>query len=158
MVPACFWFPSKRLAGLQALLAVVAALGLLGSSLPQPAGAGLAIWCLAWALRQFGQNRTAAGYRRGLRYGRGAGWQLWTAAKGWQDIEIGAGSLVTWRLVVLRVRHPGHRVSKALLLPADVMDTQSHRRLRLWLRLTPLNGPAAGRFPLLRAAGRDNQG
>lgn len=146
-MPACFWQPSAWLTSAQGLLALLAALAVAGSAVPQPFRIALVLFCLGWACRRLlrarNRDRLRARYRLGLRHVRGSGWELWQPSSGWQPVRIGAGSLVTrYVVVVYCVTARGRRLS--LVIPADVLDADSHRRLRLWLRLNPLSGKVAG--------------
>lgn len=143
-MPACFWLPSTLLVRLQTLLAVLAALAVAGSSLPVVARAGLGSFCLGWACWRLIHHHSRRGpqQRSGLRHGATAGWELWRADSGWRPIEILAGTLVTRRLVVVRYRHAGRRWVRSLVVPAHALSADCHRRLRLWLRFSPVSGAA----------------
>lgn len=142
---ACFWQPSRILYLLHMGLAALALPALAASSLPGWACWTAAGWVVVWMLwRSLRQPRcTRAGYRRGLRHDRQQGWQLWQANTGWQPVCILPGTLVRLHLVVLRYRLAGSRQTQSLAVPADVLPAYSHRRLRVALRLIPLQDRAA---------------
>lgn len=53
----------------------------------------------------------------------------------WQPVQLQASSLVLPWLVVLHYRAEGQWFSRTLCLPADSLDADTHRRLRVRLRL-----------------------
>ena len=151
----CFWWPSSRLARLQGILGLLAGLAVAFSGMPYQARAVLGIFCLCWACWRFAgaAGRHKAADCRGLRHQRADGWQLWRSDRGWQQVRVLAGSLVTRHLVVLRLQAEADgRRRETLVIPSDVLDADSHRRLRLWLRLIPLAGRAAESSPAFPAA------
>lgn len=139
-MPACFWQPSLHIAGFQAILALLAALAWLTAGVPAWSKDAvlllitgqLAVWW--WQANKMDHP----GYRKGLRHTAGEGWQLWSAATGWQAIKILPDTVVTSTLVVLRYRSAVTGRTGSLLVPATVLKHDAHRRLRLWLRLMPL--------------------
>lgn len=155
---ACFWHPSPILYRLHMLLAVLALAALTASSLPAVPCAGLIVWLAGWAGWRSWQQRQGvqAGYRYGLRYLPRQGWQLWQARSGWRAVRIMQGTLVTPQLVVLRYRLAGQYRTRSLAVSADMLPADSHRRLRVRLRLTPLQDQAAVPFPAPRAVALDN--
>lgn len=155
----CFWWPSPWLAWLQAVLALQAGLAVAFSAMPYQGRAVLGVFCLCWACWRFAgiARRLKAVDCRGLRYQRSGGWQLWRSDRGWQQVQVLAGSLVTRRLIVLRLRSSSGR-KEALVIPADVLDAGNHRRLRMTLRLTPLAGQAAKLSLAPRAVDPGNPG
>lgn len=144
----------------QVVLAWLAAVAVFGSGLPLAVKTGWAIVCTGWLLVRWrhGRDRLAAKKRQGLRYRQQSGWQLWRAETGWQSVRVLAGSVVTGRLVVVCFCYAGERKRRSLVVPPDVLDADSHRRLRLWLRLVPLTGRGAEWFPAPSAGARDNPG
>ncbi len=159
-MPACFWQPSQNLAKARVLFALLAVLAALASGLPLAAKTAVALVCASWALCHFLQNRQhgAANQRLGLRYQPQAGWQLWRAKTGWQSIEVLAGSLVTRQLIIVQLSVSRRGYNRlALVVPADVLDAESHRRLRMWLRFIPLD-KGVKRFPVRLTGARGNQG
>ena len=137
---ACFWQPSRFLLRAHLVLCVLALVALMMSGLPLMLKMPLIGLCLIWGVIRVVQGRQLghASQCVGLRHEQRTGWQLWTAERGWQHVEVLSGSLVTWRLVIVRVRDVARGKRKTLLLPEDVLEHDSHRRLRLWLRLTPV--------------------
>lgn len=158
-MPACFWLPSRLLVTVQAALALLAVLALAGSGLPVQAKAGLMFFCAAWTLLCLARDSYRRGpvCRTGLRYCKTAGWELWRSDSGWRSVQILAGSLVIRQLVIVRFRYAGQRRVRSLVLPADVLPADSHRRLRLWLRFIPVCEGAAERSPVPPEAVRGNQ-
>lgn len=145
------------LAGLQGMLALLAGLAVAGSGMPQPAAGVLVVFCMAWGVWCLLRSRRkhCASERKGLRYQRNTGWELWQPGTGWQPVRVLAGSLVTRHLVVLHLAGVGRRTMR-LPVPADVLDADSHRRLRASLRLIPLAERVAGSSPALPAEVRDS--
>lgn len=158
-MPACFWQPSLRLAVVRALLALLTALGVLASGLPPAARLSVALLCAGWALWHslHARQHCRPNKRRGLRYQSHTGWQLWQATTGWRPIRILAGSLVTCQLIVVYFQDGERGKRQALVVPADVLDTDSHRRLRVWLRFIPLDKDIK-RFPVRLAGGQGSPG
>ncbi|WP_322980764.1 protein YgfX [Pseudomonas sp. C11] len=64
------------------------------------------------------------------------GWHLWSAAHGWQAVQLRPDSLALPWLVVLRFRLPGQRFTRGLCIPYDAMPREWHRRLRLRLKFS----------------------
>ena len=133
----CRWHASRQLlaAYLLAQLFALGSLALLAipiwASLP-----GIAL-CLAhgwWALaRQILLTHPASftGLRRDA-----DGWQLWSAAHGWQAVQLRPDSLALPVIVVLRFRLRGERRVRAICVPHDSQAADVHRRLRLRLKFS----------------------
>jgi toxin CptA len=120
------------------LLAQLFALGSLAFlSIPIWASLSGVVLCLAhgrWALpRQILLTHPAAfsGLRRDA-----DGWQLWSAAHGWQAVQLRPDSLALPMIVVLRFRLRGERRVRAICVPRDSQAADVHRRLRLRLKFS----------------------
>src|SRR5690554_7664629 len=104
------------LAGLQGMLALLAGLAVAGSGMPQPAAGVLVVFCMAWGvwclLRS--RRRHCASERKGLRYQRNTGWELWQPGTGWQPVRVLAGSLVTRDRKSTRLNSSHVRISYAV--------------------------------------------
>jgi toxin CptA len=133
----CRWRPSGQLlaAYLAALILAVAALCLAAiEALWQGLGLLLCLGHGLWVLPRHILLRSPHAYGA-LRHNAG-GWQLWSAAHGWQAVQLRPDSLALPALIVLRFRLPGSRWSRGLCLPADSLTAEAHRRLRLRLRFS----------------------
>lgn len=64
------------------------------------------------------------------------GWHLYSAAGGWQAVQLRADSLALPLVVVLRYRMPGQRFSRGLCIARDALAPEQHRRLRLRLKFS----------------------
>lgn len=133
----CHWQPSR---GLLRLYLVILALALLApwlAAVPLWLKALALVLCLAhaaWALPRHILLSSPDAWR-GLR--RDAlGWQLWSAAQGWQPVQLRPDSLALPLAVVLRFRLPGERLSRGLCIPRDALPREQHRRLRLRLKFS----------------------
>ncbi|WP_271411193.1 protein YgfX [Pseudomonas sp. Q1-7] len=130
----CHWRPSRRLLVLYLILSLLAALALSFAGIPlwaRFAGfSALAIhaaWCLP---RQILLNSPWA--FTGLRLD-GDGWQLWRSADGWRPVQLRPDSLALPQAVILRFRLSGEWWARGLCIPADALDREQHRRLRVRL-------------------------
>jgi toxin CptA len=133
----CRWHASRQLLAVY-LLAQLFALGSLALlSIPIWASLlGVAL-CLAhgrWTLpRQILLTHPAS--FTGLRLDAD-GWQLWSAAHGWQAVQLRPDSLALPVIVVLRFRLRGERRVRAICVPHDSQAADVHRRLRLRLKFS----------------------
>ncbi|MFI8747446.1 protein YgfX [Pseudomonas sp. NPDC077186] len=141
----CHWQPSR---GLLRLYLAALALALLAPWL-----AAVPLWgkvlallsCLAHAAWVLPRHilLTSPHAVRGLR--RDAlGWQLWSAARGWQPVQLRPDSLALPLAVVLRFRRPGERFTRGLCIPRDALPRELHRRLRLRLKFSRRRWAAPG--------------
>lgn len=133
----CRWRPSGQLlaAYLASLALAVAAVCLAAiEALWQIAGLTLCLLHGLWVLPRQILLRHPRAYGA-LRHDDD-GWQLWSPEQGWQRVQLRPDSLALPALIVLRFRLPGSRFSRGLCLPADSLDAQAHRRLRLRLRFS----------------------
>lgn len=64
------------------------------------------------------------------------GWHLYSAASGWQTVQLRPDSLALPLVVVLRYRMPGQRFSRGLCIARDALAPEQHRRLRLRLKFS----------------------
>ncbi len=133
----CRWQPSRRLLALYALVQGLALLTLIWVEIPVWArGLGVA-FCLAhaaWVLPRHILLSSAQAFRA-LRCSA-EGWQLWSAAGGWQAVELRPDSLALPVAVVLRFRLAGERWVRGLCIPRDAMARDLHRRLRVRLKFS----------------------
>ncbi len=75
--------------------------------------------------------------------------EVWRDAA-WKSMSIQPDSLVLPGLIVLRWREDGR--SHSLVLPADALSGEEHRRLRLWLRWKCVVAVAAAGSSRIRAS------
>ncbi len=64
------------------------------------------------------------------------GWQLWSAARGWQVAQLYRDSLALPLIVVLRFRLSGERRVRGICVPRDAMEQDQHRCLRVRLKFS----------------------
>ncbi|MNF55533.1 hypothetical protein D3C84_369960 [compost metagenome] len=130
----CHWRPSRRLLALYLSLQCLAILALLLAELPPWARIAGVLVCLghaAWCLpRQILLNSPKA--FTGLRLNED-GWQLWRAADGWRPVQMRPDSMALPVAVILRFRLRGQWWGRGLCIPADALDKEQHRRLRVRL-------------------------
>lgn len=140
----CQWRPSRRLLACYALIQGLALLSLWLVDIPLWARVlGLA-FCLGhagWVLpRHLLLNHVQA--YNALRHGT-EGWQVGSAAAGWQVIELHPDSLALPQLIVLRFRLAGQRRVRALCIARDSLPRDQHRRLRVRLKFSRRRWAAA---------------
>lgn len=133
----CFWQPSLRLSW---AVLLVSGLGYLAVFSADISWALRASVCIALSLsiaRQVYliQYRNTPQLRRGLRHSA-QGWQLWCVKLGWQPLQLGPDSMALPALVLLRYRYRQHRLYRSVLIPADSLSQDDHRRLRLRLKFS----------------------
>ncbi|MCO6055180.1 hypothetical protein NG726_00595 [Pseudomonas sp. MOB-449] len=130
----CHWRPSRRLLALYLILFFLAVLAILVAALPRWAQLSSLLACAAhaaWCLpRQI--LLTSPKAFTGLRLD-GDGWQLWCAADGWCPVQLRPDSLALPMAVILRFRLSGTRWGRGVCVPADALDQEQHRRLRVRL-------------------------
>lgn|SRR5690606_34398139 len=119
------------------MLQLLAWLALSQAEIPVWLGALAWLGCLAHACRVIpGQIMLRrAGAFRGLRRGV-FGWEIWSAAAGWQEIQLRPDSLALPALVVLRFRLASERRVRGLCIASDALPAQTHRRLRVRLKFS----------------------
>jgi len=62
------------------------------------------------------------------------GWSLFSRASGWQPARLCRDSLALPHCVVLRYVRRGRWLSESQCVPADALDAETHRRLRVRLK------------------------
>jgi len=133
----CQWQPSRRLLALYALIQGLALLSLGLVEIPLWARVlGLA-FCLGhagWVVPRHLLLSAAQAYNA-LRHGPD-GWQVGSAAAGWQAIELRPDSLALPPIIVLRFRLAGQRRVRALCIARDSLPRDQHRRLRVRLKFS----------------------
>ncbi|MBN2976845.1 hypothetical protein BFW88_06500 [Pseudomonas fluorescens] len=72
---------------------------------------------------------------RGLRRDE-AGWQLFSAERGWHGVQLRPDSLALPLIVVLRYRVPGEWRVRSICVPCDAQVADLHRRLRVRLKFS----------------------
>jgi len=141
----CQWQPSRWLLAAYALIQALALLSLGMVVMPLWAHLLGALFCLAHALwvlpRQVLLNRPSA--YRALRC-NSDGWQVYSAARGWQAIELHPDSLALPLIVLLRFRLAGQRRVRSLCIARDSLGRDQHRRLRVRLKFSRHRWAAAG--------------
>ncbi len=130
----CHWRPSRRLLALYLILSFLAVLALSVADIPLWArlvgylACGVhAAWCLP---RQI--LLTSPKAFTGLRL-NDDGWQLWRVADGWTLVQLRPDSLALPLVVILRFQVSGEWWRRGLCIPADALDQEQHRRLRVRL-------------------------
>lgn len=133
----CRWQPSRWLLRLY--------LSVLALALLAPWLADIPFWskllslmaCLAHAVWVLPRHvlLTAPKAITGLRRD-GFGWHLYSAATGWQAVQLRPDSLALPLAVVLRYRLPGQRISRGSCIPYDALAPEQQRRLRLRLKFS----------------------
>ncbi|MCQ4345890.1 hypothetical protein NGA35_00285 [Pseudomonas stutzeri] len=141
----CRWRPSRRLRVLYLFCAGLALLALTLAELPWWARlSGMllvvvhALWCLPRAIL-LSHPRTFTALRHDER-----GWRLRNAAEGWVAVQLRPGSLALPQAVILHFRLPGQWLDRALCIPADSLDREVHRRLRVRLKFSRRRWAAVG--------------
>ena len=133
----CRWQPSRRLLTLY--------LSVMALALLAPWLADVPLWSkllslavcqahAAWVLPRhvlLTAPRAVTGLRRDA-----SGWHLYSAAAGWQAVQLRPDSLALPLAVVLRYRLPGQRLSRGVCIPRDALAPEQHRRLRLRLKFS----------------------
>ena len=133
----CRWHASGQLqaAYLAAQLLALIALCLLAISLYMTLlGLALCLAHAAWVVPRhilLTHPRAVTGLRRDP-----SGWHLFSAATGWQQVQLRRDSLALPALVVLRYRRPGRLFSQSQCIAPDALEPVLHRRLRLRLKFS----------------------
>jgi toxin CptA len=133
----CLWQPSRLLLVCYALIQGLALFSLVLVDIPMWARALGALFCVAHAARVVPQQLLLArpSSYRALRC-NADGWQVYSAAHGWQTIELHPDSLALPLIVLLRFRLAGQRRLRSLCVPRDSMARDQHRRLRVRLKFS----------------------
>lgn len=100
----------------------------------QVLGASFALLHGAWVIPRHVLLTSPAAFT-GLRHDD-TGWQLFSAAAGWQAVQLRPSSLALPLAVVLHVRLAGERRVRGLCIPYDALNHDLHRRLRLQLKFS----------------------
>lgn len=131
----CHWRPSRRLLALYLLCLGLAVLALLCAAIAggvQAAGLLLCLLHAVWTLPRAILLRHPHAFT-GLRHDA-QGWRLYSVAEGWVAVQLRPGSLALPQMVVLQFRRPGQWFDRALCIPADSLERDWHRRLRVRLK------------------------
>lgn len=133
----CQWRPSGRLLALYLLVQTLALLSLWLVDIPLWArviGIAAAIAHACWVLPRH-LLFSAPGAYTALRHGA-EGWQVASAASGWQAIHLHPDSLALPLIVVLRFRLADQRRVRAICIARDSLPQDQHRRLRVRLKFS----------------------
>lgn len=133
----CRWHASRRLLAVAAAAHGLALIACLMLALPGALKLAALAGCLLHGVLVFPRqvtlnHRTAVS---GLRRDR-SGWQLLTAAGGWESVQLRPDSVALPGLVILRFRRRGHWISRSACIPSDAMPADEHRRLRVCLKFS----------------------
>ncbi|MFP6848703.1 MAG: protein YgfX [Pseudomonas sp.] len=140
----CQWRPSRLLLGAYALIQGLALLSLVLVDMPMWARLLGGLFCVlhaAWVVPRHLMLSVPTAYRA-LRC-NADGWQVYSAAQGWQAIELHVDSLALPLIVLLRFRLVGQRPVRALCVARDSLSRDQHRRLRVRLKFSRHRWPAA---------------
>ncbi|WP_447592505.1 protein YgfX [Aquipseudomonas campi] len=134
----CHWQASRLLVILYALAQLLAILALLLADLPVWAACLGLSGCLlhAWWVLPRQVLLTHPQAFMGLRRSDDSGWQLYSAAEGWQSVQLRPDSLALPMMIVLRFRVPGRWGTQSLCIPRDALARDAHRRLRVRLKFS----------------------
>ncbi len=133
----CQWQPSRQLLICYALIQGLALLSLALVDIPLWAlllGICFCVTHAAWVLPRHLLLSAPQAYRA-LRC-TADGWQVHSAAQGWQAIELHPDSLVLPMIVLLRFRLAGQRRVRSLCIARDGLARDQHRRLRVRLKFS----------------------
>ena len=140
----CHWRPSRQLLVLYALVQGLALISLVLVDIPLWAlllGVAFCLLHAIWVLPQYILLSSPQAFSA-LRC-TAEGWQLRSAAAGWQAIQLRRDSLALPLVVVLRFRLAGEWRVRALCIPRDAMTRDAHRRLRVRLKFSRRRWAAA---------------
>lgn len=133
----CRWRPSPWLFRACCATLLLALCSIFILQLPAALRLALLVACIAhgaWVIpRQV--LLTAPGSVTGVRR-TPEGWAVLSRAKGWQPVRLRADSLALPALIILRYQPPGRWLARSACIPADALDAETHRRLRLRLRFS----------------------
>nr|WP_298142345.1 protein YgfX [uncultured Pseudomonas sp.] len=133
----CRWRPSPGLLTLYALIQLLALCSLYWVEIVPWARFFAVALCVAhacWVVPRHLLFSVPEAYTA-LRHGA-QGWQVGSAACGWQSIELRPDSLALPLIVVLRFRLSGQRRVRALCIACDGLPRDVHRRLRVRLKFS----------------------
>lgn len=134
---ACQWQPSRLLLAGYALILGLALLSLAWVDIPLWAWGLGVLFCLAhaaWVVPRHLLLTQPCAYQA-LRCNND-GWQVYSAAQGWQAIEMHPDSLALPLIVLLRFRLAGQRRVRSLCVARDSLSRDQHRRLRVRLKFS----------------------
>ncbi|WP_296250257.1 protein YgfX [Pseudomonas sp. UBA4194] len=141
----CRWQPSMRLLVCYLIAQGLAWLAILFLDVSASLKALAWLLCIghgAWVLPRhvlLTSDHAFTGLRRDP-----AGWQLWSEAGGWENIQLRPDSLALPQAVVLRFRLAGQRRVRGLCIASDSLAPDMHRRLRLRLKFSRRRWAAPG--------------
>ncbi|PTS82711.1 hypothetical protein DBR00_16460 [Pseudomonas sp. HMWF032] len=141
----CQWQPSRWLLVAYALIQGLAllSLGLVDMSIwARLLGMGFCLAHAAWVLPRHLLLSAPQAYRA-MRC-TADGWQVHSAAQGWQAIELHPDSLALPLVVLLRFRLVGQRRVRSVCIARDSLSRDQHRRLRVRLKFSRHRWAAAG--------------
>lgn len=133
----CRWHASRQLLAAYLLAQLLALGALFLLDIPLWASLSGTLLCLvhaAWVLPRhilLTHPRAFSGLRRDA-----DGWQLWSKAGGWQDVQLRPDSLALPLIVVLRFRLRGQGRVRSICVPRDAQAADVHRRLRVRLKFS----------------------
>jgi toxin CptA len=133
----CQWLPSRQLLACYALIQGLALLSLALVDIHLWAlvlGVGFCLAHAAWVLPRHLLLSSPSAYRA-LRCSAD-GWQVHSAAQGWQAIELHPDSLALPLIVLLRFRLAGQRRVRSACIARDSLARDQHRRLRVRLKFS----------------------
>ncbi len=133
----CHWRPSGLLLVLYLAVQGLALMVVLLSPAPFWLRLVCLSLCLAHALCVLasGALLLGPGAWRGLRHDE-RGWQLWSAKRGWQAVQLLPDSLALPGVVILRFRPVGQRLARSVCIARDALPHDQHRRLRVRLKFS----------------------
>ncbi len=134
---ACHWQPSLWLSVLALLISVLACIAVALSAIEAVWRSGILTLLavqIAYQLFQLARIEQPS-QRRGIRRDD-SGWQIWTAQRGWQAVQLRADSIAIPVLVLLRYRYAHQWFYRSLLVGVDSLPVDSHRRLRVRLKFS----------------------
>lgn len=131
----CHWAASRALCWSYGVAQLLAIGSILTLQVPPLVGFALLTGCVAhgiWVLPRH-LLLSAPGAVTGLRR-TPSGWALYCRESGWRPARLMFDSLALPALVIVRYRLPGQWWTRSACIPADALDPDTHRRLRLRLR------------------------
>lgn len=134
----CFWQPSHRLSQAVIVVLVLAAMAVILAAISVLLQLGILVLLAVQIALQWRQLSLAqqSSLRRGVRHSTAHGWQLWSAQHGWRSVQLRAESIALPALVLLRYRYAHQWFYRSVLIPADSLPQDSHRRLRVRLKFS----------------------
>lgn len=133
----CRWRPSRRLFQLYSALWLLAVCSAIVLQLPVALRSGLLLSIVAhaaWVIPRHvlhSSPSAVTGLRRTPQ-----GWAMFSRRAGWHAVRVLGDSMALPAIVIVRYRRPGQWFPRAACIAADALDRETHRRLRLRLRLS----------------------